>query len=364
MFNAITQIMNLFGPQQAADAIDRPAIAPPPGAVQVDPAVDDDRFLPADSGRLADDVDYYVDDEARQDDANGNGNGDNGQTTTTASPGVTPPPGSVQVEVSTVGTSTIPGLICVPVASCPVPNIYGTRPAHFLRFGFVSPSAVRCDATAGQILCVQEAGAATTTAAGAETTTATTEAETTTTEATTTTTTEGATTTTQEAETTTAAATTAAAAGTPPPPTVQMLECRRVADCAVVFGTQAAHFTRYGEQAACSNGMVRCVTARPAAEATTPTPPVFTAGPPPSPAGLPVGPVAPSVSIIGPQPIYVSYNNVIGPTVGGCCGGGVGDIGPGKVSSSGASPAQEREINSLLQGLRTRLQSIITSFRS
>jgi hypothetical protein len=307
---------------------------------------------------LLDDADYYVDEEGRQDDAaaaNGNGGNGNGQTTGSSS-AVTAPPGSSQV--STVGTSTIPGLICVPVASCPVPNIYGTRPAHFLRFGFVSPSAVRCDATAGQILCVQEAAATTPTTA--ETTTATTEAETTTsTEATTTTTTTEGTTTTQETEATTAAATTAA--GTPPPPTVQMLECRRVADCAVVYGTQADHFTRFGEQAACSNGMVRCVTARPTATTTPspvgPTPPVFTAG-------LPVGPVAPSVSIIGPQPIYVSYNNVIGPTVGGCCGGGIGDIAPGKVSSAGASPAQEREINSLLQGLRSRLQSIITSFRS
>lgn len=362
MFNAITQIMNLFGPQPPS----RPAAAapPPPGAVQVQAASRQDT-----SGRLfpdplanADD-DYYADDEeGRQDNGGSNGNGGNGETTTAATDtttvGVTAPPGSSQVVTSTVGSSSVPGLVCVPVATCPVPNIYGTRPAHFLRFGFVSPSAVQCDATAGQILCVQEPAAGTTTAGDI-----TTEATTTTTEAETT---AGTATTTTEAAATTEA-TTAAVAGSPPPPTVQVLDCRRVADCAVVFGTRGEHFAQFGEQAACANGLVRCVTARgAAAEETTTTvpvtPPVFTPG-------LPVGPVAPSVSIIGPQPIYVSYNNIVGPRVGSCCSGGGsgtngGDGSPGTVSSAGASPAQEQQINSLLQNLRSRLQSIITSVRS
>ena len=374
MFNAITQIMNLFGPQQQPPpSPDRPAVAPPPGAVQVDSTSGEDdntngRLFP-DPLAADDDQDYYADEEGRQDDAanggNGNGNG-NGQSTTT----VRPPPGSSQVTSSPAGTSSIPGLVCVPVATCPVPNIYGTRPAHFLRFGFVSPSAVRCDASAGQILCVQEPSATTTTTTEAGTTTTettTTEAETTTTTTTTTeaetTTTTTTTETTTEAETTTTTETTAAP-GTAPPPTVRVLACRRVADCAVVFGTRGDHFARYGEQAACRNSLVRCVTARP--EETTETTPVLQPTPPTFTPGLPIGPVAPSVSIIGPQPIYVSYNNIIGPTVGACCGGGSSGAGdsPGKVSSSGTNSAQEREINTLLQGLRTRLQGIITSFRS
>jgi hypothetical protein len=98
----------------------------------------------------------------------------------------------------------------------------------------------------------------------------------------------------------------------------------------------------------------------------TSPPPIFTAAPPPV-----VGPVAPSVSIIGPQPIYVSYNNIRGPTVGACCPGGCcpspngGGDSPGTVVSSvGVNPGQEQQINTLLQHLRSRLQGIISSARA
>lgn len=84
-------------------------------------------------------------------------------------------------------------------------------------------------------------------------------------------------------------------------------------------------------------------------------------GPPngggPSHGGGPVGPQAPSVSIIGPQPVYVLYNNVKGPSVGAANE----LLSPGVVESSGVDSHQQNQINSLLQVLQSRLKSIISS---
>ena len=70
---------------------------------------------------------------------------------------------------------------------------------------------------------------------------------------------------------------------------------------------------RFGIQQGCpADHLVRCVKVGGGntSPATHPTPPFTHSTPPSSVGGLPVGPVAPSVSIIGPQPIYVSYNNI------------------------------------------------------
>jgi len=71
--------------------------------------------------------------------------------------------------------------------------------------------------------------------------------------------------------------------------------------------------------------------------------------------GLSVGPVAPSVSIIGPQPIYVSYNNIKGPSVG------IDNslASDGQVDSSGINSSQESQINLLLRGLKEKLKNIL-----
>jgi hypothetical protein len=378
MFTALTQIMAIFGPQQLPAT--PPTAAPPPSGAAIVPPPGSDRVSAASvrqgkrkGGRLfAEAIDdeffgVFDEEESRQQHS-----GDHSTTTaapwapagaaaatsptaganaatngaTAATNGATA--GGTAAGVAPLGTSSIPGLTCVPLASCPVSSIYGTRAEHFALFGFLSTAVANCDTAAGQILC---ATAGTPTAA------------------------------------TTAAPTTAA--GT------ELLPCRPVSECAVVFGTQADHFTRYPEQASCPSGQVRCVTAAPAAATTPATPlfpaptaatttyapvtaaapttpvPIFTAAPPGgATGGLPVGPVAPSVSIIGPQPIYVSYNNVIGPTVGGCspcagtAGNGAGAGSPGTVSSVGVGAGQEQQINTLLQHLRSRLQSIITSARA
>ncbi len=381
MFTALTQIMAIFGPQQlpatpptAAPPPSGAAIVPPPGSDQV--SATSVRQGKRKGGRLfaeAFEDDFFGvfdEEESRQQHS-----GDHSTTAVPWAPGATaatsPTAGAnaatngaiaatngataatngATAGVAPLGTSSVPGLSCVPLASCPVSSIYGTRAEHFALFGFLSTAVANCDTAAGQILCAT--GTATTAAP------------------------------------VTAASTTAAGAQT------ELLPCRSVSDCAVVFGTQADHFTRYGEQASCPGGQVRCVTAAAitpatplfpapttitattttyppvtaAAPTTTPVP-IFTAGPGGA-TGLPVGPVAPSVSIIGPQPIYVSYNNVVGPTVGGCSpcaggtvGNGAGVGSPGTVSSVGVGAGQEQQINTLLQHLRSRLQSIITSARA
>jgi len=78
-------------------------------------------------------------------------------------------------------------------------------------------------------------------------------------------------------------------------------------------------------------------------------------------AGQASSPRAPSVQIIGPQPVYVTYNEVKGPSVGG--DGSVDDIGFVSSGSgqNGGQPqnAQQQKINSLLKSLKGRLQTIL-----
>ena len=71
----------------------------------------------------------------------------------------------------------------------------------------------------------------------------------------------------------------------------------------------------------------------------------------------PVGPVAPSVQVIGPQPVYVTYNHIKGPTVG--AGGDPLITAPGTVESSGVNSSQEHQINALLQALKLKLRNIL-----
>jgi len=68
------------------------------------------------------------------------------------------------------------------------------------------------------------------------------------------------------------------------------------------------------------------------------------------------GPLPASVQIIGPQPVYVTYNEVKAPSVGG--DGSVEDIG--FVSRTPPQNAQ-LEINSLLKSLKGRLQTILST---
>ena len=125
------------------------------------------------------------------------------------------------------------------------------------------------------------------------------------------------------------------------------LPCLPISFCEEIFGTQSIHFVKFGVQSTCSStSYVRCV--RPVTQ-TTPRPVPCITRPP-------QGLVSPSVQIIGPQPIYVTYNNIKGPTVGGA---GSTDLQPGSVESFGVDPSQENQINLLLQSLRSRLQQLI-----
>merc|ERR1712212_709130 len=122
--------------------------------------------------------------------------------------------------------------------------------------------------------------------------------------------------------------------------------------CDDVFGTEGDHFTRYGRQAPCLiSSMVRCVDPKGPSSPTSPptTPPTS----PPRP--NPLGPVGPSVSIIGPQPVYVSYNHLKGPSVG--ADNDVQSVG--SVSSQGVQPGQQQQIETLLNSLKNRLKNII-----
>ena len=125
------------------------------------------------------------------------------------------------------------------------------------------------------------------------------------------------------------------------------LPCLPISLCQEIFGTKSIHFEKFGVQSTCSStSYVRCV--RPVTQ-TTPRPVPCITRPPQD-------LVSPSVQIIGPQPIYVTYNNIKGPTVGGA---GSTDLQPGSVESFGVNPSQENQINLLLQSLRSRLQQLI-----
>jgi len=153
------------------------------------------------------------------------------------------------------------------------------------------------------------------------------------------------------------------------------LPCLPVTRCLEPFGIKGAHFAQFGSQPVCPDrSNIRCVRQRPVQPPQppvhtpqppvhTPTPPVHTHRPPlfppQQPHGQAPGPVAPSVHIIGPQPVYVTYNNIKGPSVGGGGHGGYGGDSPGTVESHGVNSSQELQINSLLQALKQKLRNIL-----
>jgi len=154
---------------------------------------------------------------------------------------------------------------------------------------------------------------------------------------------------------------------------VPMVQCRLVN----IYGTNPSHFRRYGvinpSTARClaSSGNILCVsdtqTGHQQPEVSdvdlpvnlpdsVPEIPSRPFGGPTTPTRRPlVGPEAPSVSIVGPQPIYVSYNNVKGPSVGG--DNGLESVG--HVSADGVDSSQQHQIDTLLSNLKNRLRSII-----
>jgi len=124
----------------------------------------------------------------------------------------------------------------------------------------------------------------------------------------------------------------------------ESLSCTQLEQCEEIYGTRDEHYVLYPNPTACPGDQVLCV--QKVTTPTTVTPVVPTH--PPAAAG--------SVQIIGPQPIYLSYNTIKGPTVGAVGG----HEEPGSVvSSSGVDGPQSAAIDTLLRSLRGRLQQII-----
>merc|ERR1712137_377291 len=124
----------------------------------------------------------------------------------------------------------------------------------------------------------------------------------------------------------------------------ESLPCTQLEQCEEIYGTRDEHYVLYPNPSACPGDQVLCV--QKVTTPTTVTPVVPTH--PPAAAG--------SVQIIGPQPIYLSYNTIKGPTVGAVGG----HEEPGSVlSSSGVDGPQSAAIDTLLRSLRGRLQQII-----
>jgi len=236
--------------------------------------------------------------------------------------------------------SSLPaGVQCVPMAQCLLANIYGTHPSHFRQYGVINPSAAQCLASSGNILCVSSTQ---TNQQGVQTPAPVTQSPVTQSPVLVT-----------QSPVTQAPVTQSPVTQSPVPvqPSVN-LPCLPPQLCDDVFGTQGDHFTRYGRQAPCLiSSMVRCVDPKGPSSPTSPptTPPTS----PPRP--NPLGPVGPSVSIIGPQPIYVSYNHLKGPSVG--ADNDVQSVG--SVSSQGVQPGQQQQIETLLNSLKNRLRNII-----
>merc|ERR1712168_1438428 len=223
--------------------------------------------------------------------------------------------------------SSLPaGVQCVPMAQCLLANIYGTHPSHFRQYGVINPSAAQCLASSGNILCVSSTQ---TNQQGVQTPAPVT----------------------QSPVSVTQSPVLVTQSPVPVQPSVN-LPCLPPQLCDDVFGTEGDHFTRYGRQAPCLiSSMVRCVDPKGPSSPTSPptTPPTS----PPRP--NPLGPVGPSVSIIGPQPVYVSYNHLKGPSVG--ADNDVQSVG--SVSSQGVQPGQQQQIETLLNSLKNRLKNII-----
>merc|ERR1711971_1440039 len=231
--------------------------------------------------------------------------------------------------------SSLPaGVQCVPMAQCLLANIYGTHPTHFRQYGVINPSAAQCLASSGNILCVSSTQ---TNQQGVQTPAPVTQSPVS-----------------QSPVLVTQSPVTQSPVTQSPVPVQPSvnLPCLPPQLCDDVFGTQGDHFTRYGRQAPCLiSSMVRCVDPKGPSSPTSPptTPPTS----PPRP--NPLGPGAPSVSIIGPQPIYVSYNHLKGPSVG--ADNDVQSVG--SVSSQGVQPGQQQQIETLLNSLKNRLKNII-----
>merc|ERR1711931_310476 len=230
--------------------------------------------------------------------------------------------------------SSLPaGVQCVPMAQCLLANIYGTHPSHFRQYGVINPSAAQCLASSGNILCVSSTQ---TNQQGVQTPAPVTQSPVLVT---------------QSPVSVTQSPVLVTQSPVPVQPSVN-LPCLPLQLCDDVFGTQGDHFTRYGRQAPCLiSSMVRCVDPKGPSSPTSPptTPPTS----PPRP--NPLGPVGPSVSIIGPQPVYVSYNHLKGPSVG--ADNDVQSVG--SVSSQGVQPGQQQQIETLLNSLKNRLKNII-----
>merc|ERR1711971_178255 len=235
--------------------------------------------------------------------------------------------------------SSLPaGVQCVPMAQCLLANIYGTHPTHFRQYGVINPSAAQCLASSGNILCVSSTQ---TNQQGVQTPAPVTQSPVSVTQS--------------PVSVTQSPVTQSPVLVTQSPVPVQPsvnLPCLPPQLCDDVFGTQGDHFTRYGRQAPCLiSSMVRCVDPKGPSSPTSPptTPPTS----PPRP--NPLGPVGQSVSIIGPQPVYVSYNHLKGPSVG--ADNDVQSVG--SVSSQGVQPGQQQQIETLLNSLKNRLKNII-----
>jgi len=122
------------------------------------------------------------------------------------------------------------------------------------------------------------------------------------------------------------------------PPPATLLPCRPLNDCSDVYGVVEEHFQQHGSQPACPQpNTIRCIDSEPTSQAT------------------PATSDAPAlVQIIGPQPIYISYNNVVGPSVGG------DHPHPAVVESNVVGTTnQEAQINQLLLSLKKKLKKIL-----
>jgi len=106
-----------------------------------------------------------------------------------------------------------------------------------------------------------------------------------------------------------------------------------------VYGVLEEHFEQHGSQPACTQpNKVRCIGAEQTPDI-TPT------------SGTPA-----LVQIIGPQPVYISYNNIVGPSVGG------GHHHPAVIESNVlGNVSQEEQINKLILSLKKKLKEILNT---
>jgi len=206
-------------------------------------------------------------------------------------------PGNLKTQTGRVGSAvTGKRLECVPILLCDDSDIYGRDPDHFEDFGLVTDQ--RCSTKPGTVLCVVDDEDALFSSVQSTATFPS-----------------GATSSVQSTATFPSGATVAQTAGS------SLFEQQSPLSSQADQADQAAAAAR----------------------------PVNNLGQQP-------GPLPASVQIIGPQPVYVTYNEVKAPSVGG--DGSVEDIG--FVSRRPPQNAQ-LEINSLLKSLKGRLQTILSA---